>query len=91
MSKAVYDTPTPAQQKIVMAVGAGLAKFALEEAIKDDERVAKVYTNAGVKVVVMDEAAFKQWRKIAEDTAFKDFAEKVPNGKRLLEMALEVK
>ena len=30
-------------------------------------------------------------RKIAQDTAFKDFEEKVKNGKQLLEMALSVK
>ncbi|MEO7761338.1 MAG: TRAP transporter substrate-binding protein DctP, partial [Casimicrobiaceae bacterium] len=91
ISKAVYDGLTPDQQKIVMDVGTSLEKFAIDESKKDDQRLADVYAKAGSKVTDMDDATFQKWRKIAEDTAFKDFAEKVKNGKQLLEMALSVK
>jgi TRAP-type C4-dicarboxylate transport system substrate-binding protein len=91
ISKAAYDALTPDQQKIVMDVGASLEKFAIDESKKDDQRLADVYTKAGAKVADMDDATFQKWRKIAQDTAFKDFEEKVKNGKQLLEMALSVK
>jgi TRAP-type C4-dicarboxylate transport system substrate-binding protein len=91
ISKAAYDGLTPEQQKIVMDVGTSLEKFAMEESKKDDQRLADVYAKAGAKVTDMDDATFQKWRKIAQDTAFKDFEEKVKNGKQLLEMALAVK
>jgi TRAP-type C4-dicarboxylate transport system substrate-binding protein len=91
ISKAAYDALTPDQQKIVMEVGASLEKFAIDESKKDDQRLADVYAKAGAKVADMDDATFQKWRKIAQDTAFKDFEEKVKNGKQLLEMALSVK
>lgn len=91
ISKSVYDSLKPEHQKAIMEVGAGLEKFGMEEARKDDDRVVEVYSKVGSKVVDMDQAAFSKWRKIAEETAFKDFAGKVKNGKQLLEMALAVK
>jgi TRAP-type C4-dicarboxylate transport system substrate-binding protein len=91
ISKAAYDGLTPEQQKIVMEVGASLEKFAIDESKKDDQRLADIYAKAGAKVTDMDDATFQKWRKIAQDTAFKDFEEKVKNGKQLLQMALSVK
>lgn len=91
IAKNVYDGLTPEQQKIVMEVGASLEKFGMEESKKDDQRMAEVYEKAGAKAHDMDETVFKQWRKLAEETAFKDFEEKVKNGKQLLEMAISVK
>ena len=91
INKQLFDSLSPEQQKAVVEVGSSLDKFAMEEAQKDDQRMAQVYSKAGVKVSTMDDKAFYQWRKIAEETAFKDFAEKVPNGKALLDMALSVK
>lgn len=91
MSKKAYDSLTPAQQKIVMEVGASLEKFGLDAAKADDQRVAEVYTKAGSKVGDMDAAAFGKWREIARGSAWKDFEEKVKNGKALMDMATAVK
>jgi len=91
ISKAAFDGLTPDQQKIVMDVGASLEKFGMDESKKDDQRLADIYAKAGAKVADMDEATFQKWRKIAQDTAFKDFEDKVKGGKKLLEMALAVK
>jgi len=91
MAKSTYDSLTPAQQKIVTEVGASLEPFAVKSAKEDDQRVAEVYTKAGVAVHDMDEAMFEKWRKIAERSAWKDFAEKVKDGKRLMDMATSVK
>jgi TRAP-type C4-dicarboxylate transport system substrate-binding protein len=90
IARNVFEKLTPEQQKIVAEVGASLEKFGMEESRKDDQRMADVYAKAGAKVHDMDEASFRKWRVLAEQSAFKDFAEKVKNGKALLDMALAV-
>jgi TRAP-type C4-dicarboxylate transport system substrate-binding protein len=90
MSKHTFDSLTPEQQKIVMDVGASLEKFGLQAAKADDQRVVEVYEKAGVNVSDMDEATFQQWRQIAAQTSWKEFAHDVPNGQNLLDMARAV-
>lgn len=91
MSKASFDALTPAQQQIVMEVGADLEKFGMEASRADDARLAEVYLKAGDQAHDMDEANFNRWREIARQSAWKDFEEKVKGGKALLDMALSVK
>jgi hypothetical protein len=43
-----------------------------------------------VKVSDMDDATFQQWRQIAAQTSWKEFAHDVPNGQNLLDMARAV-
>lgn len=91
MSNSTYNSLTPSQQKIVIEVGASLEKFAIEESMKDDARLAEAYTKAGAKPEDMDDASFAKWRELAKNTAWKNFAEKTKNGQKLLDMALSVK
>ncbi len=91
ISKKTFGSLTPEQQKVVMEVGASLEKFGMEAAKVDDQRVAEVFDKAGDKVVDMDKAAFDQWRTVARDSAWKDYAEKIKNGQALLGMATAVK
>jgi TRAP-type C4-dicarboxylate transport system substrate-binding protein len=91
MAKSTYDGLTPEQQKIVTEVGASLDAFAVKSAKEDDQRVSDVYAKAGVTVHDMDEATFAKWRKIAEGSAWKEFGEKVQDGKRLIDLAVSVK
>lgn len=87
MSKSTYDSLTPEQQKIVTEVGASLEPFVVRSAKEDDQRVAEVYKKAGVAVHDMDAASFAKWRKLAKESAWKDYAEHVKDGKRLMDMA----
>lgn len=91
MANSTYNSLTPAQQKIVMEVGASLEKFAIEESMKDDARLGDVYAKNGGKPVDVDDATFAKWRELAMATAWKDFAEKTKNGQQLLDMAVSVK
>lgn len=91
ISKDTWNKLTPAQQKIFTEVGQSLEKYAIEAAKADDQKLAEVYAKAGAKVVDMDDATFNRWREIATKSAYKDFAEKAPNGQALLDMALAVK
>jgi hypothetical protein len=49
-----------------------------------------VFKKAGVQVVSMNAQQFAAWKRLAEQTAYKNFAEKVPGGKQLLDKALAV-
>jgi TRAP-type C4-dicarboxylate transport system substrate-binding protein len=91
MSKATYDKLTPEQQKIVMDVGHSLQKYALDACKADDEKVAEVYGKAGAKVLQMNEQQFLEWKKVAQQSAYKDFAAQVKDGQKLLDMAEAVK
>ena len=90
ISMATYEALTPEQQKIFVEVGESLEPFGIEEAKKDDQRAAVVFKEAGVQVHDMNQQQFEQWRKVAEASAYKDFAERVKNGQELLNMALAV-
>jgi TRAP-type C4-dicarboxylate transport system substrate-binding protein len=87
----MFEPLTPAQQKIVMEVGASMEKFALQAAKEDDKHLADVYAKSGVKVHDMDEKTFNMWRKLAHESAWKNFEAKVKDGKKLMDMAEAVK
>lgn len=91
IAKSTFDSLTPQQQKIVMDVGASLEKEAMADAKADDQRLAKVYAQHGVKVLDMNDAAFNQWRAIAQKTSWADYANRVKNGKHLIDLAASVK
>ena len=65
-------------------------RFGNEEAKKIDAKLVEAYKNAGVEVVAMSDAQAAAWRAIAKDTSYKKFAENVPDGQKLIDMALEV-
>jgi TRAP-type transport system periplasmic protein len=74
ISKQIYDSLTPDQQKVVSAVGAELETFGLTSAKADDDQLADVYGKKGVKVGEFSNAALDKWKSIAQATAWKDFA-----------------
>jgi TRAP-type C4-dicarboxylate transport system substrate-binding protein len=90
MSKAVFDTLPPDQQQAIMEVGQAIEPFGLEGSKADDQRLADVYAKAGSEVVEMDAAALDDWKAIARDSAWKDFAGRSANTAKVLKMAEEV-
>ncbi len=90
MSKDTYDKLTPAQQQIVAKVGRSLQSFALSACKSDDAKVAVVFGKAGDHVYDMDKQQFEEWKKLAEQSAWKDFAAQVKDGQKLLDMAQAV-
>ncbi|MFI4988755.1 MAG: C4-dicarboxylate ABC transporter, partial [Alphaproteobacteria bacterium] len=87
MSKQIFESLTPDQQKIVAAVGEEMEAFGLAGAKADDEGIVAVYSKAGVKISDMDEAAVNRWRGIAEEAAWQDFAKRSADCQRFLAMA----
>lgn len=90
MSKNTYGKLTPEQQKIVMDVGKSLQPYALDACKADDLRVADVFGKAGDHVYDMDSQQFQEWKSLAKQSAWKDFAEQVKDGQHLLDIAESV-
>ncbi|MDQ3324951.1 MAG: TRAP transporter substrate-binding protein DctP [Actinomycetota bacterium] len=88
ISTSAWEKLSPEQQTALEEAGTELQDFAYEAAEEDDARVEQVFTDAGVEVVAMDEAAFSEWQTLAEDV-WADFAQNVEGGDELLELAKE--
>jgi TRAP-type C4-dicarboxylate transport system substrate-binding protein len=90
ISKQIFSALSKDQQSAIMAIGAEMEKFGLEEAMNDDQRVADVYIKKGAKVSDLDDAILEKWRAIARETAWKDYSEKTPLSAELLKLSQEV-
>jgi TRAP-type C4-dicarboxylate transport system substrate-binding protein len=90
MSKMVFSGLPKDQQDLIMAVGAELEPFGQAGAKADDTKVEEIFTKAGAKVQNMDEKTLGQWRDIAKDTAWKDYAGKNAACAELLKLAEQV-
>ncbi|MBP2296689.1 TRAP transporter substrate-binding protein DctP [Azospirillum rugosum] len=90
MSKSVFDSLPPDQQKVLEVVGEEMESFGYQAAREDDDRVAQIYSKAGVQVQDMPEDVVNNWRDIARATAWKDFTDRVKDGARLLKLAEQV-
>jgi len=87
ISTTTWASLTPSQQKAVLAVGVQMEKKARDDAVAANKEVSKVFTANKVKVHAMTRDEWQAWKKVAEETAWKQFAEKVPRGKELLDLA----
>ncbi|HMO29031.1 TRAP transporter substrate-binding protein DctP [Enterovirga sp.] len=87
MSKAVFDSLTPAEKEAAMAVGEEIEAFGFKGAKEDDERVAQVFAKAGAKTHDLDAATIEKWRVIARETAWKDYAARNARSAELLKLA----
>jgi TRAP-type C4-dicarboxylate transport system substrate-binding protein len=87
MSTKTWATLTPSQQKIIVTVGVELEKMARDDAVAANKEVSKVFKAKNVNVHLMTKNEWQIWEKVAKETAWKSFAEKVPGGKELLDMA----
>jgi TRAP-type C4-dicarboxylate transport system substrate-binding protein len=87
MSKDIYDSLTPDQQKAITKVGANMEAFALQSAQADDQALADIYGKAGVKVADFNPDALGKWKAIAEATAWQDYANRNAACANLLKLA----
>jgi TRAP-type C4-dicarboxylate transport system substrate-binding protein len=87
ISKQVFDKIPKSQQDAIMAVGAELEGFALQNAKADDQDVSQVYAKAGAKVYDLDDATLRKWQTIARGNAWKDYAAKSETCAKLLAAA----
>jgi TRAP-type C4-dicarboxylate transport system substrate-binding protein len=87
MSKQTLDSLPAEQQKIILKVGESLEPFGREGSMADDKTLSEVYAKAGVAVKEMDKESMDLWRKVASESAWRDFSERSKDTARFLQMA----
>jgi TRAP-type C4-dicarboxylate transport system substrate-binding protein len=78
---------SPDQQKIFESVGLEMEKKARDDAVAANKEVTKVFSEKGIKVHAMTKEEWQTWEKVAKETAWKAFAQDVPAGRELLDLA----
>lgn len=78
------------QQKALMAAGEKAEAYFAKEAAGLDQKMIDTFKEAGVEVVTMSPDDYKAWVEVAKDSAYKTFADTVPNGQALIDAALAV-
>ena len=91
MSKKSFDKLNDKQKEAVLAAGKKAESYMTKAAAGLDTNMEKVFKEKGVQVVQMTEADYKAWLEIAKQTSYKQFAEKVKDGDKLIAKALAVK
>jgi len=91
MSKKVFDRLKPEQQKAILDAAKKAEEYFVGESRKGEQRMIDTFKKAGVKVVSMSPEDYDAWMKIAQESSYKQFSEKVKGGDKLLEAALAVK
>lgn len=90
INKSTFDGLEPAQQEALKAAAAKAEAYYLDEAKKEDDASKKVFADAGVEIAEMTQADFDAWKALAQESSYKMFVEEVPDGQKLLDMALAV-
>jgi TRAP-type C4-dicarboxylate transport system substrate-binding protein len=90
MSKKSFEKLTEVQCKAILDASAIAEAYASEKAKEADHVLVETYKNHGVKIVTMTKGEIEKWRRIAERTSYKNFADQVTNGRELLKEALSV-
>jgi TRAP-type transport system periplasmic protein len=91
ISKRAWDKLNDAQKKALSAASKKAEEYFARESKKLDDEMVDVFKKNKVEVVTLNAAEADAWRAVAQKTSYKDFAEKVPGGKELIEKALSVK
>ncbi len=90
MSRRTFDRLNPKQQEALLKAGQKAEEWFAAEARKDDQKMIDTYRKAGVEIVEMSSEDFNAWLKVAQDSAYKSFSEKVKGGDELIKKALAV-
>jgi TRAP-type C4-dicarboxylate transport system substrate-binding protein len=90
MSKDVFDSLTPDQQKAITEAGTAQEPFALEQAKADDDRLVDIYGKAKVGIHDMTPDSIAKWKAVAQDSAWKDFSGRNAACANLLKLAQAV-
>jgi TRAP-type C4-dicarboxylate transport system substrate-binding protein len=86
VSRSIFESLPKDEQDAIMAVGAEMEAFGVQNAKADDQEVANVYAKAGAQVVDLSPATVEKWRQISRDTAWKDFAARSESCAKLVQL-----
>lgn len=78
------------QQSTLEEIGEELQASTAEASLEGDRAASAELEDAGVEVVEMGDAAFEEWRKLSQETAWATFAEDSKEGQELLDLGQQV-
>lgn len=87
ISTKSWNKLNKAQQDALTKAGEVAEKYFEKEAKSLDEKLVESFKKAGVDVVYMSNEQADKWKKIAEKTSYKMFADTVPMGAELIRKA----
>ena len=91
ISKRTWDKLNDAQKQALTKASRKAEDYFEGESKKLDDKMVETFKKNNVEVITLSEAEADAWRAVAQKTSYKEFAEKVPGGKELIEKALSVK
>ncbi len=91
MSKKSFDRLNKQQQEILLKAGKKAEDYFNQATKKLDDEMVDTFKKNNVEVVSMSQAEYDAWLKIAQESSYKEFANEVPDGKKLIDAALAVK
>jgi TRAP-type transport system periplasmic protein len=91
ISKRSWDKLNDAQKKALTTASKKAEAYFNSESKKLDDQMVETFKKNNVQVVTLTDAEADAWRAVAQKTSYKEFGEKVPGGKQLIEKALSVK
>src|SRR6266540_1725540 len=91
MSKKSFDRLNKQQQEVLLKAGKNAEDFFNQATKKLDDEMVDTFKKNNVEVVTMSQAEYDAWLKIAQESSYKEFANDVPDGKKLIDAALAVK
>jgi TRAP-type transport system periplasmic protein len=91
MSKKSFDRLNKQQQEVLLKAGKKAEEFFNQATKRLDDEMVDAFKKNNVEVVSMSQAEYDAWLKIAQESSYKEFANEVPDGKKLIDAALAVK
>lgn len=90
ISDRAWKRMDDAQKEAITAAGKKAEEYFEVESAKLDEIMVETFEKNDVEVITLTDEEYQAWRDVAQETSYKIFAENVPGGKELIEMALDV-
>lgn len=90
MSSRTFDRLSPEQQDALMAAGKKASEYAYKASADLEQTLINTFKENGVEIAEMNREQWQQWIDLAQKTSYADFANEVPDGKELLELARQV-
>src|SRR6266487_2471994 len=91
MSKKSFERLNKQQQEVLVKAGKKAEDYFNQATKKLDDEMVDTFKKNNVEVVTMSQAEYDAWLKIAQESSYKEFANDVPDGKKLIDAALAVK
>jgi TRAP-type C4-dicarboxylate transport system substrate-binding protein len=91
MSKKSFDKLNKEQQAMLLKAGKKSEEYFAGKAKGLDDEMVSIFKQNKVEVVTLTADEYDAWIKVAQGSSYKQFADEVPDGKKLIDEALAVK